>query len=218
MQPITIDPTMDQASSCPLQHIPCMLIHSSVFWLPCLYNLLKLHLFSVVVDRIKLNFGATIITEHPFTRGAMEQLVAEARAMIQSERVLLAKGAEPEDWDAAENKAKYLRPVPKMSDKAGGDADDRGQRKREEVDSDEHLLPGLKRRSTKMANLVEAMMLNSVTNTPSSDRSEKSEKTEDDKKNGDVVVDNKANGKLAQQQSQEGGTAVGPTSRTCAIL
>ena len=111
------------------------------------------------MDRVKLNFGATIITEHPFTDEAMEQLLVEARAMILAESKLLAKGDEPEDWDSEQNKAKYLKPVPKT-------ANNSPERQRPpNNDNDDYTPPGLKRRGTKIANLVEAMMLNSVAGT-----------------------------------------------------
>ena len=163
----------------------------------------------VAVDRIKLNFGATIITEHPFTVGAMEQLMAEARTMIQTEKRILAAGNEPEDWDAAENKAKYLRPVPKLPDQSTDNAEQkRYERKREDIGDDETILPGLKRRSTKMANLVEAMMLNSVSNPAEGER------TESEKARPNGSGDFKYNGQ--QKEHEVKGTV--ETSRTCEIL
>lgn len=68
--------------------------------------------FNISVDRVKLNFGATIIKEHPFTPDAIHELVEEAKGMIAAEKKSLSKGVDPEEWDTDENKAKYLKPVP----------------------------------------------------------------------------------------------------------
>jgi hypothetical protein len=165
------------------------------------------------VDRIKLNFGATIITEHPFTRGALQQLVAEARAMIRAEQQSLAAGLEPEDWDAAENKAKYLRPVPKTVGEEGEERDNDRVGERAMGKEGEEVLPGLKRRETKMANLVEAMMLESVSSPVTEDT------TDTDPNSGPSVThpasptypNGKANGESVIKGSVE-------TSRTCEIL
>ena len=66
------------------------------------------------MNRVKLNFGATIITEHPFTQDAIVQLMEEAQQMIKDEERRIAAGTDPEDWDSEENKAKYLKPVPQV--------------------------------------------------------------------------------------------------------
>ena len=107
--------------------------------------------FFFVVDKVKLNFGATIITEHPFTPGAIQQLMFEAEAMIAEEEKKLAAGGDPEDWDSDENKAKYLKPVPKTQ------ATTAMEKFIEKFLPDD--APGRKRqKSNKMANLVEMMM------------------------------------------------------------
>ena len=156
------------------------------------------------MDRVKLNFGATIITEHPFTPDAMQQLLAEAKAMILAEEKLLAKGTEPEEWDSEENKAKYLKPVPKTAGNAV-------QPERQKEIFSEEDTPGLKRRSTKMANLVEAMMMNSVT----AATLEGGEKNSSVKKQKNGVNGISRNGETDSTRKEDLDMT---TSRTCVIL
>ena len=53
---------------------------------------------------MKLNFGATVINEHPFTEEAVFVLIQEASQMILDEQARLAQGHDPEEWDSEENK------------------------------------------------------------------------------------------------------------------
>ncbi|KAK2182755.1 hypothetical protein NP493_337g00013 [Ridgeia piscesae] len=103
------------------------------------------------VHRVKLNFDATIITDHPFTPEMVKQLLTTAEEMITEEERQVSNGADPEDWDSAENKGKYLRPLP-ITEKAV-------ERFREKLNpSSGSEVPGLRRKTHKMANLVELMM------------------------------------------------------------
>ena len=100
---------------------------------------------------MKLNFDATIITDHPFTPEMVKQLLTTAEEMITEEERQVSNGADPEDWDSAENKGKYLRPLP-ITEKAV-------ERFREKLNpSTGSEVPGLRRKTHKMANLVELMM------------------------------------------------------------
>ena len=100
---------------------------------------------------MKLNFDATIITDHPFTPELIQQLLMTAEEMIAEEKRQLLNGADPEDWDSAENKSKYLRPLP-ITEKAV----ERFHKKLNPSRGSE--TPGLRRQTNKMANLVELMM------------------------------------------------------------
>ncbi|XP_064628155.1 uncharacterized protein LOC135487894 isoform X2 [Lineus longissimus] len=64
------------------------------------------------VDRVQLEFGATVISEHPFTKQAVESLIGEALTMLKDEKKRVAEGKDLEEWTKKENKGKYLRPVP----------------------------------------------------------------------------------------------------------
>jgi hypothetical protein len=102
----------------------------------------------ITVNRVKLNFGATIITEHPFTQEAITQLMEEAQQMIKDEERRLAAGTDPEDWDSEENKAKYLKPVPQTKD---------GKKSMEKFREKAELEVIGHKQTRKMANLVELM-------------------------------------------------------------
>ena len=103
------------------------------------------------VHRVKLNFDATIITDHPFTPEMVQKLLTTAMEMIAEEDLQIAKGDEPEDWDCVENKGKYLRPLP-ITEKVV-------KRFREKLNpSTVSDTPGLRRRTHTMANLVELMV------------------------------------------------------------
>jgi len=75
--------------------------------------------------------------------------VREAEEMIAEEMQHLELGGDPEAWDHEENKAKYLRPVPKID---------------EDMVCHERFVNNMgpdeaeKRRIPRMANLVEVMM------------------------------------------------------------
>lgn len=56
------------------------------------------------VCRVKLDFSATVINEHPFTEEAICELIQEASQMIQEEEDRIAQGGDPEEWDSNENK------------------------------------------------------------------------------------------------------------------
>ena len=58
------------------------------------------------VSRVKLNFGASIINEHPFTEEAICILIQDASQMIMQEQERLAMGEGPEEWDSEENKVR----------------------------------------------------------------------------------------------------------------
>lgn len=65
-----------------------------------------------VVDRVQLEFGATIINDHPFTEKACSVLIEDAIRLIQEDADKVAQGTHIEQWTRQENKGKYLRPVP----------------------------------------------------------------------------------------------------------
>ena len=58
------------------------------------------------VSRVKLNFGASIVNEHPFTEEAICILIQDASQMIMQEQERLAMGEDPEEWDSEENKVR----------------------------------------------------------------------------------------------------------------
>ena len=58
------------------------------------------------VSRVKLNFGASLINEHPFTEEAICILIQDASQMIMQEQERLAMGEDPEEWDSEENKVR----------------------------------------------------------------------------------------------------------------
>ena len=61
----------------------------------------------ISVSRVKLNFGATVINEHPFTEEAICMLIQDASQMILEEQERLTMGQDPEEWDSEENKVIY---------------------------------------------------------------------------------------------------------------
>ena len=98
--------------------------------------------------------------------------------MIAEEEKKLAAGGDPEDWDSDENKAKYLKPVPKTQ------ATTAMEKFIEKFLPDD--APGRKRKNNKMANLVEMMMKTdiekkspSAASTPSKGQSNKTIDTTD---------------------------------------
>ncbi len=64
------------------------------------------------VNRVKFNFGATVIVNHPFEKDAVDILLANARKMIIEEEKKKAAGEDIEDWNKKDNKIKYLKPIP----------------------------------------------------------------------------------------------------------
>ncbi|XP_074655144.1 uncharacterized protein LOC141908822 [Tubulanus polymorphus] len=64
------------------------------------------------VDRIQMEFGATIIEEHPFSKSAVKELLVHAKRMLEEESQTIADGKDIEEWTLRKNKQKYLRPVP----------------------------------------------------------------------------------------------------------
>ena len=67
---------------------------------------------SSAVDRVQLEFGATVIHDHPFTEKACTVLIEDAVKLIGEERATVADGQRVPQWTRKENKCKYLRPVP----------------------------------------------------------------------------------------------------------
>ena len=61
----------------------------------------------IAVNRVKLNFGATVINEHLFTEEAIFVLIQDASQMIMEEQERLAMGQDPEEWDSEENKVHF---------------------------------------------------------------------------------------------------------------
>ena len=120
--------------------LPCFLLSSFICYCLC-----------VSVDRVKLNFGATIIHEHPFTPDAIQKLLKEARTMIAAEEKKLAAGADPEEWDSEENKSKYLKPVPVTANNINKFKEFRDKLSIQE-------LANLRKRPSKVENLVEMML------------------------------------------------------------
>ena len=159
---------------------------------------------------MKLNFGATVITQHPFTKEAMEELIEEAKVMISEEEQNLASGGDAEgDWDSEQNKSKYLKPVPRSDT-----MDKKLQQPLSEASSSTRKKPA------KMVNVVEMMMNKSLERVKSPGRvkgegvRELSEKGGRGRKSGDQQL------RLADQLTRlsSSNSSTSERSKTCAIL
>ncbi|KAL8574427.1 hypothetical protein ACOMHN_020410 [Nucella lapillus] len=64
----------------------------------------------VAVNCVQLEFGATVITEHPITEQDVRILVEDARQMIAEESAALARGEDPHDLHF--DSARLFRPLP----------------------------------------------------------------------------------------------------------
>lgn len=67
------------------------------------------YIFTFVVDRIKMEFGATIVREHPFTDEAVQKLLQEAHELIAEEEKSLAEGKDFKD------EKDFLKPLPSVA-------------------------------------------------------------------------------------------------------
>ena len=64
----------------------------------------------LAVNRVQLDFGATIISEHPITQGDVHILVTDAKRMIAEENEAIAQGHDPHDLHF--DTSRLFRPLP----------------------------------------------------------------------------------------------------------
>ena len=62
------------------------------------------------MNRVQLDFGATIINEHPITEGDVHILVSDAKSMIAEENEAIAQGHDPHDLNF--DTSRLFRPLP----------------------------------------------------------------------------------------------------------
>lgn len=70
------------------------------------------------LDRVALDFGATCITEHPFTPLVVQLLVDDARRLIAEEEAAVHDGSDMHSTD--KHVLKYLKPIPDVGGVSGG--------------------------------------------------------------------------------------------------
>ena len=151
-----------------LFHELCVTVLFTTIWRVCnciVYIVVKgVWLFcSVAVNRVQLDFGATIINEHPITEGDVQILVSDAKSMIAEENEAIAQGRDPHDLHF--DTSRLFRPLPgasrsddqdsswktRVKDKRVSQTAKTNRMTRVVMDSVEADLKGKKKNSTKNA-------------------------------------------------------------------